>query len=34
MLGGSSYAVVNKGVDGLYFSPAFESVCLISGGHS
>lgn len=34
MLGGSSYAIVNKGVDGLYFSPAFESVCLISGGHS
>lgn len=34
MLGGSSYAVVNKGVDGLYFSPTFESVCLISGGHS
>ena len=34
MLGGSSYAVVNKGVDGLYFSPAFENVCLISGGHS
>lgn len=34
MLVGSSYAVVNKGVDGLYFSPAFESVCLISGGHS
>lgn len=34
MLGGSSYAVVNKDVDGLYFSPAFESVCLISGGHS
>lgn len=34
MLGGSSYAVVNKSVDGLYFSPAFESVCLISGGHS
>lgn len=34
MTGGSSYAVVNKGVDGLYFSPAFESVCLISGGHS
>ncbi len=34
MLGGSSYAVVNNGVDGLYFSPAFESVCLISGGHS
>lgn len=34
MLGDSSYAVVNKGVDGLYFSPAFESVCLISGGHS
>ena len=34
MLGGSSYAVVNKGVDGLYFFPAFESVCLISGGHS
>ena len=34
MLGGSSYAVVNKGVDGLYFSPAFESVCMISGGHS
>ncbi len=34
MLDGSSYAVVNKGVDGLYFSPAFESVCLISGGHS
>ena len=34
MLGGSSYAVVNKGVDGLYFSPAFESVRLISGGHS
>lgn len=34
MLGGSSYAVVNKGVDGLYFAPAFESVCMISGGHS
>ncbi len=34
MLGGSSYAVVNKGVDGLYFAPAFESVCIISGGHS
>lgn len=34
MLSGSSYAIVNKGVDGLYFSPAFESVCLISGGHS
>lgn len=34
MLGVSSYAVVNNGVDGLYFSPAFESVCLISGGHS
>ena len=34
MIGGSSYAVVNKDVDGLYFSPAFESVCLISGGHS
>lgn len=34
MLSGSSYAVVNKGVDGLYFSPAFESVCMISGGHS
>lgn len=30
---GSSYAVVNKGVEGLYFSPAFESVCMISGGH-
>lgn len=34
MLGGSSYAVVNKGVDGLYFAPAFEGVCMISGGHS
>lgn len=34
MLGGSSYAVVNKGVDGLYFAPAFESLCMISGGHS
>ena len=34
MLGGSSYAVVNKGVDGLYFAPVFESVCMISGGHS
>lgn len=34
MLGGSSYAVVNNGVDGLYFAPAFESVCMISGGHS
>ena len=34
MLGGSSYAVVNKGVDGLNFAPAFESVCMISGGHS
>lgn len=34
MLGGLSYAVVNKGVDGLYFAPAFESVCMISGGHS
>lgn len=34
MLGSSSYAVVNKGVDGLYFAPAFESVCMISGGHS
>lgn len=34
MLGGSSYAVVNKGIDGLYFAPAFESVCMISGGHS
>lgn len=34
MFGGSSYAVVNKGVDGLYFAPAFESVCMISGGHS
>lgn len=34
MLGGSSYAVVNKGVNGLYFAPAFESVCMISGGHS
>lgn len=34
MLVGSSYAVVNKGVDGLYFAPAFESVCMISGGHS
>lgn len=34
MLSGSSYAVVNKGVDGLYFAPAFESVCMISGGHS
>ena len=34
MLGGSSYAVVNKGVYGLYFAPAFESVCMISGGHS
>lgn len=34
MLGGSSYAVVNKGVEGLYFAPAFESVCIISGGHS
>lgn len=34
MLGGSSYAVINKGVDGLYFAPAFESVCMISGGHS
>lgn len=34
MLGGSSYAVVNKGVGGLYFAPAFESVCMISGGHS
>lgn len=34
MLGGSSYAVVNEGVDGLYFAPAFESVCMISGGHS
>lgn len=34
MLGGSSYAVVNKGVDGLYFAPAFESACMISGGHS
>ena len=34
MLGGSSYAVVNKGVDGLYFAPSFESVCMISGGHS
>lgn len=34
MLGGSSYAIINKSVDGLYFSPAFESVCLISGGHS
>ena len=34
MQSGSSYATVNKGVTGLYFSPAFESVCLISGGHS
>lgn len=34
MLSGSSYAVVNKGVDGLYFAPALESVCMISGGHS
>lgn len=34
MLGGSSSAVVNKGVNGLYFAPAFESVCMISGGHS
>lgn len=34
LFSGSSYAVVNKGVDGIYFSPAFESACLISGGHS
>lgn len=34
MFSESSYAVVNKGVDGIYFSPAFESACLISGGHS
>ena len=34
MFSGSSYAAVNKGVEGLYFSPAFESVCLISGEHS
>lgn len=33
MFSGSSYAVVNKGVEGLYFSPTFESVCMISGGH-
>ena len=34
LFSGSTYAVVNKGVDGIYFSPAFESACLISGGHS
>lgn len=34
MFGADSYAVINKGVDGIYFSPAFESACLISGGHS
>ena len=33
MFSGSSYAVVNKGVEGLYFAPTFESVCMISGGH-
>lgn len=34
MFYGSSYAVINKGVDGLYFSSAFESICMISGGHN
>lgn len=33
LFSGSSYAVVNKGVDGIYFSPAFENACFISGGH-
>ena len=34
MLGGSSYAVVILGFEFLFFDAAFESVCMISGGHS
>ena len=29
-----SYAVINKGVEKIYFSPSFDSVCFINGGHS
>lgn len=29
-----SYAVINKDVDGLYFSSTLNSVCCINGGHS
>lgn len=30
----ASYAIINKGVEGLYFSAGLDSVCFIKGGHS